>query len=142
MTTKITCSACNKKFRWYRKPYECSDCDEVFCASCKMEHPVCSAIDEHHEHHHIFGEIHWIQIPSKMKIGDYTKYCVCESQTVQIAKEIYNNPVLRTGKLQYEQGYDEGHQIGYDKGLKKGHAEGYDKGYQEGYRKGYRDGED
>lgn len=80
----------------------------------------CGITDEGHK-----GCLKWdtknLQIPERMREGDFGQYSLCpECYKVAVA-EIYGQSDLRIGKLAFEKGYKEGKEDGYNDGYKEGY---------------------
>jgi flagellar biosynthesis/type III secretory pathway protein FliH len=91
-----------------------------------------------------------VPLPERMRRGDFSEVRVCKDLGERLAREIYDDPMLRSAKVAYDKGYkagyEEGHRVGYEEGYRDGEAagdrQGYSRGYDDGKKEGQRDSDD
>jgi hypothetical protein len=124
----VKCKICGKSFTfidktcWGRVVHKVDQEMQVTCQRCGKEfsgHSEC-----------VESQFDSIQLPERMREGDYKEYEMCLDCKKNVAAQIYGQSDLRAGKLAFDKGYD------------KGYDEGYDEGHDEGYREGKRHRQD
>ena len=150
-TTQSTtaCALCRRPFAWYRWRNKLECCGLTICSRCSTDFVACQA--DGHEHHHVaLAESMNVPLPEQMRRGDFNEVRVCKTLGEKLAREIYDDPMLRSAKVAYDKGhkagYEEGYRVGYEEGYRDGEAagdrRGYSRGHDDGKTEGQRDSDD